>query len=689
MPVPFWINQSGLPQIANASEFEAVNAAFQTWQTISIANISFQNMGTTPASTVGQDGLNLVTFVDDSVPMGSATIAATFSFFTVDGTGSFRIQEADIAFNRSSAFSNAFSTSGDPAKYDVQAIITHEIGHFLGLDHSAVLSSVMTPYGAVGQLDQRTLSYDDIAGVAAIYPQNSNFSALSVIAGTITLAGSPVFGAHVVALDANGTVTASGISNPDGSYEIDFVPPGAYRLYAEPLDGPITEKNIGGTASSYYTGLSTNFSTTFLGDVADFTRAAGIQAFAGRVAQTGNIHVLPAGSVNLTSPITYAPHVGLGRQTNLAVGGSGIVSGDSFSTTGAGITFGTPSYGGSVGSTAPTSAQVPVSIASNASTGPKSVIVTANGATSVLSGGIVVVNPPPTSIAVAPVSGSVDGNTGISITGQNFRSGAKVFVAGLPASNVQFVNSTTIQAVTPANTAGAANIVVVNSDGTWGVQTNGFTYTAVAPQITSVTPLSGPPGAVVTITGAEFSSRIPDMNVRINGLAATVINTNPTTATVVVPFGATTGPITVTVGGQTASGDIFTVTPVASSTNLALTTGQFVDATAGGAALTFGNPDDASAITNLPFAFTLFDKSYPAGSPIAISTNGWISLDTFTDAAFLNGPLPGSKTPVVNDRVGSIPPALIAPFYTDLFLPPNSGVAIRTVGSAPNRRFVT
>src|SRR5216684_1168827 len=88
MPVSFSINQLGSPQITNGSDFAAVQAAFQTWQNVGIASISLQYGGTTPVSTVGQDGLNVITFVDDSVPLGSDTVASTFSFLTVDGTGS-------------------------------------------------------------------------------------------------------------------------------------------------------------------------------------------------------------------------------------------------------------------------------------------------------------------------------------------------------------------------------------------------------------------------------------------------------------------------------------------------------------------------------------------------------------------------------------------------------------------------
>jgi hypothetical protein len=674
MPVPFWINQSGSPQIANGSEFPAVQAAFQTWQNVSIANLSFQYMGTTPVSTVGQDGLNVVTFVDNSVPIGLETVAATLSFFSVDATGSFFIQEADIALSTSVGF----STSGDPAKYDIQSVVTHEVGHLLGLNHSALLSAVMAPYPAPGQLDQRTLSYDDMAGVAELYPQNSDFSTLSGIAGTITLGGNGVFGAHVVALDSNGTPVASTISFPDGTYEIDFLAPGTYRLYAAPLSGPVAEQNIGGTSTSFYTGLQTGFGTTYFGDVSSLGGASSVLTSAGRLASSKDIHVLSAGNLNITVPDTYAAHLAAGSQSTLTVGGSGIVSGGSFSASNSGLALGAPIYGGSIATNAPTSAQIPISVSAAATLGPKDIAVAASGAVSILSGGVVIVNPQPSNIAVAPVSGTADGGTGISITGQNFRSGAQVYFGGLPASNVQVVNSTTIQALTPANAAGVANVVVVNTDGTWGVQTSAFTYSGLPPQISNVAPLSGPPSTAVIITGTEFSSRLSDVSVLFNGASASVVSTSRTSITALVPWSATTGPITVNVAGQPVNGPAFTVTAAPVSTNLAQTTGKFIDATAGGTALTFDNNDDADAVTTLPFSFTLFDKSYPAGAAIGVSTNGWLSLDAFTQPQFQSGTLPGI----------TLPPALIAPFFADLFLPGGASVIVQVVGTAPNRQLV-
>src|SRR5262249_50438716 len=144
---------------------------------------------------------------------------------------------------------------------------------------------------------------------------------------------------------------------------------------------------------------------------------------------------------------------------------------------------------------------------------------------------------------------------------------------------------------TPANTPGPANIVVMNADGTWGVGQQIFTYIAQPPSIIDVTPQEGPPGTQVTIHGEHFDSRIQNIDVHFNGLAARVISASTDSITAIVPFGATTGPITVTIFGQIVSGPVFTATASAISTNFAPHTFKFIDATTanGGRALTFSS----------------------------------------------------------------------------------------------------
>src|SRR3954462_10192218 len=110
MPVSFWINQAGSPQIANGSDFEAVLASFHTWEMVPSADIRLNYRGTTSTNRIARDGINLVSFADadDQSLLGSSTIAATFSFFRVQNNTLF-FDDADIIFNTSLDF----STSGE------------------------------------------------------------------------------------------------------------------------------------------------------------------------------------------------------------------------------------------------------------------------------------------------------------------------------------------------------------------------------------------------------------------------------------------------------------------------------------------------------------------------------------------------------------------------------------------------
>jgi len=79
-----------------------------------------------------------------------------------------------------------------------------------------------------------------------------------------------------------------------------------------------------------------------------------------------------------------------------------------------------------------------------------------------------------------------------------------------------------------------------------------------APSITSVTPASGVPGAVVTIAGNNFSAASASDVVYFSGVKAAVSSASPTQLKVVVPVGASFGPVSVTVTstGLTASSAI-------------------------------------------------------------------------------------------------------------------------------------
>jgi YD repeat-containing protein len=82
-------------------------------------------------------------------------------------------------------------------------------------------------------------------------------------------------------------------------------------------------------------------------------------------------------------------------------------------------------------------------------------------------------------------------------------------------------------------------------------------------------PSSGIVGQVVTVRGTGFSTTPSQNTVKLNGLAVTVSYSSSTLLTFNVPAGATTGPISVTVGSSTATTtSVFTVTaPLVSITD--------------------------------------------------------------------------------------------------------------------------
>jgi hypothetical protein len=101
------------------------------------------------------------------------------------------------------------------------------------------------------------------------------------------------------------------------------------------------------------------------------------------------------------------------------------------------------------------------------------------------------------------------------------------------------------------NSDGKSDIIVANEgEGFVTVLPN---ETVLVPTISSISPLRTRPGATVTITGANFSETISDNAVDFNGTAATITSATSTSLDVTVPDDATTGQVSVSVGGVTGT----------------------------------------------------------------------------------------------------------------------------------------
>jgi hypothetical protein len=180
------------------------------------------------------------------------------------------IIDADMVFNRQESFSTATPTPA--GELDVFATASHEFGHLLGLDHSGIAHTMMFPYGEFGAGQQRVLAVDDVLGVAFLYPGPAFNTATGVLSGRVTLEGTGIFAAHVVAADKDtGEAVIDGLTNPDGIYDLIGVPPGTYHVLALPLSGVYDLSGFSGWVCGFAS--NTDTCTGFPQNPTDFTGA--------------------------------------------------------------------------------------------------------------------------------------------------------------------------------------------------------------------------------------------------------------------------------------------------------------------------------------------------------------------------------------------------------------------------------
>ncbi len=200
-----------------------------------------------------------------------------------------QIIDADIYFRNDgqATFATPGALATAPGAYDLESLLTHELGHVFGLDHSAVWRAIMFPFAPspgtffgdrpTASAPDAPLADDDRAGLHSLYPDPADTVDVGFISGRIlpanpfALADFPatspgeyvtgIFGAQVVAVDAaTGSVVSATLggwtcdaANPpqfDGSYTLGPLPIGhSYIVYAEPFVGLVQPADMAGAAA--------------------------------------------------------------------------------------------------------------------------------------------------------------------------------------------------------------------------------------------------------------------------------------------------------------------------------------------------------------------------------------------------------------------------------------------------------
>jgi len=242
-----YFTRSSVPAGLTLSGFEAaVGRACATWAAVPSASVSFQHVGTIHSLPFEQDGATVLGFLDRP-DMDRVLGATTYVVDVLTG----EIVESDIFFN--TAFPWSTAPAGEPGRFDLESIALHELGHLLGLGHSALGETELRPIGgrrviaaeavmfpiafAAGNTEGRRLRADDVAGVTDLYESASNRGDWGSVSGRVTKDGRPVFGAHVVAFHpASGSLVGNFTLGSDGGFAIAGLQPGPHILRVEPLD---------------------------------------------------------------------------------------------------------------------------------------------------------------------------------------------------------------------------------------------------------------------------------------------------------------------------------------------------------------------------------------------------------------------------------------------------------------------
>jgi hypothetical protein len=278
VPIPYRLNQNisaALPNVEDGSDPRgAIAAAFADW--VSETSVTFAQGADTSTADGSSDGINLLTF--ENTPVNTSVVGGALAVTVFSFNGSGEITEADIVFSPSFTFTTMGTTDDI---YRILPLTLHELGHWLGLEHSALLSSTMFPYlpgnnyGGGFETVQGRLEQDDRTGINQLYDAAAYDSPYGGIQGTVTLGANKVYGGHVVAVNtANGLAFGGNLTlganqgSAYGTYKIMGLPPGNYRVYVEPMDGPTTYQNWTGNygAGGYWgQAFTTGFQTTYYG----------------------------------------------------------------------------------------------------------------------------------------------------------------------------------------------------------------------------------------------------------------------------------------------------------------------------------------------------------------------------------------------------------------------------------------
>ncbi len=569
----FYISEQGMPVLAANDSFAGVvsqiRSAARVWSDVETSDLRLQ-FGGFAAAGASQAGPGIdVIFTDDLPPgmwaqggitsVGDQVNAAAGAFVP--------IMRSVMLIRRNLSERPSFSEG-----FFLTAV--HEFGHALGLQHT-ITSGVMATELTRATTKAKPLTADDVAGISLLYPARGFPAGLGAISGRVTLTGSGVHLASVVAIPASGHAI-SALTNADGVFRIDGVPAGQYHVYAHPLppaySGEATPANL-----VYPVGFDGRpvppgaiFDTQFFPGRRD--PSVTVTTTAGATTENINFQVQRRNSVPVSSVQTYGF---IGQVTvkppmfNRSSGrGLMVAAGAGFLTAAGAITPGltvTP-VGGGVSLLAspriypfgPQFLQLDFGLAPTTSEGVQHLIFSAANDIYVLPSAFQVTNRPPPSVTA--VTSTVDSSGGrvLAVAGTNLSADTRIHFDGHAAAVRSFdeQNGRLLVAPPPAAAGHRASVVALNSDGqsslfSQGASVTSYTYEPADAAVLNVSQASLTAGSesMIEFTGSGLNlvdglARLGFGTSEIIVRRVWVTGPNRLLANIAVSATATPGPVT-------------------------------------------------------------------------------------------------------------------------------------------------
>lgn len=206
---------TGTVDLAGDDELAIIERVLAHWETETEECSYLRVVRDTPTPAVaGYDGENVITFHEDAwcAPGGEVcyepSAMAVTNLFHIDRPGhpsDGTLVDADIELNAvhfavSACDDSGCTTTGEGPRADLANVLTHEVGHLFGLDHTCfdgpggpseppldgagqpvprcevglpaeITDATMFNYSQSGEIHKATLEPDDVEGLCAIYPR--------------------------------------------------------------------------------------------------------------------------------------------------------------------------------------------------------------------------------------------------------------------------------------------------------------------------------------------------------------------------------------------------------------------------------------------------------------------------------------------------------------------------------------